>query len=92
MKIVKLDELNEDLILLIDNNFTVGKVAFRLVRRAKSLEFPEGNCKMVWNRLVNKHAPHITFSLLKLKSEFNNGELDSIKKDPDEWISYLVRL
>ena len=30
--------------------------------------------------------------LFKLKSEFHNSKLDSIHKDPDEWISHLEGL
>ena len=42
--------------------------------------------------LVNKNTPHTASSLLKLKSEFHNNKLDSIKKGPDEWISTLGKL
>ena len=57
-KIVKLGELNElayeDLILSINTSYSVGKVAFRLVKNAKSEDFLEGNCKVAWDRLVSK--------------------------------------
>ena len=47
-KIIKLGELNElshkDLILWINTSFPVGRVAFGLVRNAKSADFPEENC------------------------------------------------
>ena len=47
-KIVKLGELNklayEDLILLINTSSSVGKVAFELVKNAKSEDFLKGNC------------------------------------------------
>ena len=68
------------------------KVAVGLVKNVKSEEVPEGNCKVAWDRLVSKYALHTALSLLKLKSEFHNSKLDSIDKDPDEWISYLVGL
>ena len=48
----------EDLILSINANSNVRKVAFGLVRNAKSLEFLKGHCKIAWNRLVNKYALH----------------------------------
>ena len=38
------------------------------------------------------HAILLRSSLLKLKSEFNSSKLESIKKDPDEWISNLEGL
>ena len=41
------------------------------------------------DRLVSKYAPHTASSLLKLKIEFHNSKLESIDKDPDEWISHL---
>ena len=53
-KIITLSELNElgyeDLNLFRNTNSSVKKVAFGLVRNAISLEFPEGNCKIDWNR------------------------------------------
>ena len=92
-KVIRLCELNElayeDLILSINICFSVGIVAFGLVKNVKSEDFPEGNCKVAWDRLVSKYAPHTASSLLKLKSEFHNSKLDSIDKDPDEWISHL---
>ena len=95
-KIVKLDELNElayeDLILLINTSSSVGKVAFGLVKNAKSEGFLEGNCKLAWDRLVSKYALHTASSLLKLKSEFHNSKLESIDNDPNEWISHLEGL
>ena len=68
----------------INTNSLVGQVAFGLVRNVISLEFPEGNCKVAWDRLGNKYAPHTASSLLKLKSEFHKRKLYSIKKDPNE--------
>ena len=46
----------KDLILSINTDFPVGKVVFELVRNDKSLEFPKGNCKVAWDRLINKYA------------------------------------
>ena len=92
-RIVKLGELNElayeDLILSINTSSSVGRVAFGLVKNAKSEDFLEGNCKVAWNRLVSKYALHTASSLLKLKSEFHNSKLESIDKDPNKWISHL---
>ena len=58
----------------------------------KNEDFPEGNCKVAWDRLVSKYAPHTASSLLKLKREFHNSKLDYIDKDPDELISHLEGL
>ena len=47
-KIIKLGEMNElayeDLILSINTDSSVGKVEFKLMRNAKSLEFLKGIC------------------------------------------------
>ena len=47
---------------------------------------------MAWDRLESKYALHTASSLLKLKSKFHNSKLDSIDKDPDEWIPHLEGL
>ena len=92
-KIVKLGELNEltyeDLVLLINTSSSVCKVGCGLVKNAKSKDFLEVKCKIAWDRLVSKYAPHTALSLLKLKSEFHNSKLGLIDKDPNEWISHL---
>ena len=84
-KMLKLGKLNqllrEDLILLIKTTSSVGKVAFGLVKNVKSEDFLEGNCKVAWDRLVSKYVLHTASSLLKLKSEFHNNELELIDKD-----------
>ena len=96
IKIITLGELHElackGLILSINTSSSVGKVAFGQVRNAKSASFLEVNRKVAWNRLVIKYAPHTTSSLLKLKSKFHNSNLESIKKDQDDWISNLEGL
>ena len=95
-KIVKLGELNklalQDLILLINTSSFDGKVEFKLVKNAKSVDFLEENCKVVWNFLVSKYALHTASSLIKLKSEFHNSKLELIDMDLDKWISHLVGL
>ena len=49
-KVVKLDELNElayeKLTLSINTSFSMGKVAFGLVRNAKSAYFPKGTARL----------------------------------------------
>ena len=92
-KIRELGELNEvvyeDLILLINTSSYVGKLAFGQVRNVKSAEFPEVNCKVTWDKLASKYAPHTALPFLKRKSEFQKRTLESIKKDPDECVSNL---
>ena len=95
-KIVKLGELSklayEDLLLLINTSSTVGKVAFALVKNAKSEDFLAENCKVAWDRLASEYALHTASSLLKLKSEFHNSKLELIDEDPNKWISHLEGL
>ena len=50
----ELNKLAQDLILSMDTSSSEGKVAFGLVRNVKSVKFPEGNCKITWDRLVSK--------------------------------------
>ena len=62
------------------------------MKNAKSEDFLEGNCKVAWDRFVSKYALHTVSYLLKLKSEFHNSKLESVDKDPNEWISHLEGL
>ena len=61
-KIIKLGELNElaykDIVLSINHTSSSGKVAFSLIKNCKSEDFPEGNCRLAWERLVKKYEPH----------------------------------
>jgi len=95
-KIIELAKLNRlaymDMILSIDHKSSRGKVAFRLVKNSKSSEYPEGNCKLAWDRLVAKYAPRSTPSLLKLKKQFENSKLESVETDPEDWVSELEGL
>ena len=95
-KAARLHELNElayeDLILSINTSSAVGKVAFGLLKNAKSPDFAEENCKITWDWLVNQYTPHTALSLLKLRNEFHNSKLDSIENDPDESILNLEGL
>ena len=83
----KLGELNEeafeDIILSINHTTRSGKVAFSLVKNCKTREYPEGNCKLAWDRLVAKYAPKTAPSLLKLKKKFHNSRLESAEKHPE---------
>ena len=95
-RIVKLGELNkclyEDFILLINTSSSVGRVAFELVKNAKSEDFLEGTCKVAWDRLVSKYALYTASFLLKLKSKFHYSKLELIDKDPVKLISHLEQI
>ena len=62
-------------------------MAIEIVRNSKSLDFPKGNCKIALDSQVSKCAPHTATFLMKLKSKFYKGKLESIKKDPHMQIS-----
>ena len=93
--IKKLVELNEeayeDIILSISHSTKQGKIAFSLVKNCKTIEYPEGNCKLAWDRLIAKYAPKTAPSLLKLKKQFANSNLTK-EVHPDEWITELESL
>jgi len=95
-KIVKLGDANEeafeDVILSINHTTKQGKVAFSLVKNCKTSDYPEGNCKLAWDRLVAKYAPKTAPSLLKLKKQFANSKLGDAETHPDEWITELESL
>ena len=56
------------------------------------IEFPEGNYKVAWDRLVNKYALQMAPSLLKLNCEFHNSKLESAEKGLNELLLYLKEL
>ena len=66
---------------MINKDFSVEKIA--LVQNAKRPEFPERDCKVAWDRLINKCAPHTALSLLTLKNEIHNSKMNSAEKDLD---------
>ena len=96
IKIVKLGDLNElayeDLIVSINTSSSIKKVAFGLVKNGKSAYFPKGSCKIEWDRLVSKYAPHAALSLLKLKCKFHKSKLELMEKNSNQWISNLEGL
>lgn len=95
-KVKKLGESNEeayeDIILSISHTTKQGKIAFSLVKNCKTSAYPEGNCKLAWDRLVAKYAPKTAPSLLKLKKKFANSKLHHRDDHPDEWITELESL
>ena len=62
------------------------------MRNTKSQEFPKEKCKIMLDRLVNKFVPNTASSLLKMTNESHNSQLNSVEKDPDEWILNLKGL
>jgi hypothetical protein len=85
-------ELNEfaysDLILSMDTDKSGGKVAFNIVKRSKTREYPDGNAAIAWQGLKRKYAPNTAPSLSKLHKQFYGAKLKK-KVDPDIFITYL---
>ncbi len=73
-----------DLILSINHKSSRGKTAFRLVKKCTSSEYPEGNCKLEWDRLVEKYVQKSMPSLLKLKKKFENSRLKPAQANPEK--------
>lgn len=87
----KNEEAVEQLILSIDSGCASGRAVFNLVKNSQSTDHPEGNCKVIWDKLVAKYEPKSTPSLLKIRKEFANNTLDA-GMDPCEWIAELEDL
>ena len=91
-KILKLQELNKiaymHLVLSMDTSTREGKAAFRLIKNTKSAEYPDGNCKLAWDRLKFRYASKAAASLMRLKKTYENSVLEP-KRDPELWISHL---
>lgn len=86
----RLNELAyEDLLLSINGQTKMGKVAFNLVDNCTTDEQPDGNCKLAWERLVHKFAPKTAPSYISLKKSFANSKLELADSNPDEWITDL---
>jgi hypothetical protein len=77
-----------ELILLIDNKTSSGKVAFNLVKGCKNKDYADGNASMAWERLKNKFEPSSAPSLVKLEKKFRQCSLKR-GKDLDIWIAEL---
>jgi hypothetical protein len=85
-------ELNElaysDLILSMDTDKSGGKLAFNIVMRSKTREYPDGNAAIAWQGLKRKYAPNTAPSLSKLHKQFYSATLKK-KVDPNIFITYL---
>jgi hypothetical protein len=75
-----------ELILLIDDKTSSGRVAFNLVKGCKKKGYADGNASMAWERLKNKFEPSPAPSLVKLGKQFRQCSLKK-GQDPDIWIT-----
>jgi len=77
----------EALLLLIDGEQASGRVAFNIVRGAKTSDLPDGDAALAWKRLCDKYEPRSAPSRLALKNEFNSKVLRNVSSDPDVWLT-----
>ena len=82
----------EDLLLLIDGEQASGRVAFNIVRGAKTSDLTDGDAALAWKRLSDKYEPKSAPSRLALKNEFNSKVLKNANSDPDAWLTELEDL
>ena len=73
------DLVHENAVLSNSISSAIENAVFALVRDMKSLEFPEGNCKIAWKQFMNKYAPHTALSQLKFNNEFHNSMLTQLQ-------------
>ena len=78
----------EALVLLIDGETDVGRVAFAIVRGCKTSDLKDGDSNMAWKRLLDKYEPKSAPTRLMLKTEFNSMRLE-LNQDPDVWLTSL---
>ena len=81
----------EDLILSIDSTTPAGRVAFNLVKGAKTNDISDGDATLAWTRLNAKYEPKAAPSRLMLKNKFLSSKMRS-NEDPDVWLTELEDL
>jgi hypothetical protein len=59
-----------ELIFLIDDKTSSGKVPFNLMKGCKNKGYADGKASMAWERLKNKLEPSSAPSLVKLEKQF----------------------
>lgn len=72
------------LLISIDASTTEGRLAYHLVITCKKDEYPLGNAKMAYDKLVSKYAPKNTQTELSLRKQLANTKLET--GDPDEFM------
>lgn len=64
-------------------------VAFGCVEKAQTTALPSGDAALAWRNLCAKYEPRTQMSLVSLKKDFAQCRLESMKQDPDEWVTKL---
>ena len=81
-----------DLLLSISTEHETGRVAFQIIRTAKTKEFAAGDARGAWRRLESKFESKRAPSRLILKEKFMSSKLKNPRSDPDVWITQLEDL
>jgi hypothetical protein len=66
--------------------------SFGCIERAVTNDLPSGDSHMAWKNLCDKYEPTTQMSMVALKKEFAECKLESVKTDPDEWITKLEHI
>ena len=94
-KAIKVDKANKeaysDLILSMEGTTTRGKVAFKLVKSAKTTANPSGDVSLAWKKLMNKYEPSTSTEYVDLQEKFFKAKLVP-RGDPELYITYLEDL
>ena len=69
-----------------------GRVAFKIVKQAKTVDNPDGNPYLALENLTNKYEAKTAPNFIELKGQFTNSKLSNDEDDPDEWITHLEAL
>jgi ABC-type Fe3+-hydroxamate transport system substrate-binding protein len=64
-----------DLLLSMEGNSSLGRVAFDIIRSTICPEYTNGNAQIAWLRLEMKYAPSTTFALSTLYKKYNTSRL-----------------
>ena len=73
-----------DLLLAMTDN-----VSFGLVDEASSTDYPEGDARGAWSKLMQRFESQANALRQKLIGQFSSLKLKSKNQDPDSWISEL---
>ncbi len=88
---IKSEEMKEmnslafnDLLLAMADN-----VSFGLFDEANSSDFPDGDARATWGKLMQCFESQTNASRVKLMGQFSSSKLKRSNQDPDNWISDL---
>ena len=86
------EDAYEELLLSIDGDSDAGRIAFNLVRSAKTVELADGDAKLAWELLEKKFEARTTPSRLLLRNKITGMKLRDYKQDPAVFIMKLESL